>query len=253
MPLLHDLLDNMRAGKLWCLNMKDKVDKADPKFYAWIKNAAENAVCFDVGETQDMPHLKLIPDLFRLPYPVTWIEGMTPEGPVAMLAAATGQDQHDLAIFNKKNAVWFLIGSIRVVRYENEIRTQDMATTELNKLLYPEHCTKYMQSVVSIFLVRFLMALNCSNIKREAHSAPKFINLQRQKKGKTPIYSYWTLHLPNADSPKSEGGGETHSSPRVHLRRGHIRQFSIGRYTWVEAHVVGDKEKGMVCKDYALH
>ena len=53
-----------------------------------------------------------------------------------------------------------------------------------------------------------------------------------------------------AESYRDDGGG-THASPRVHLRRGHIRKIADGRTVWVQACVVGSKH-GMVLKDYKL-
>ncbi len=46
--------------------------------------------------------------------------------------------------------------------------------------------------------------------------------------------------------------GGTHASPRLHLRRGHPRQYAPGKYCWVQPCVVGNKAAGMVHKDYAI-
>jgi len=96
-----------------------------------------------------------------------------------------------------------------------------------------------------------MAAVNCSNVKQREHKPPKLKNESRKRKGLTPLFSYWTLEL----SDKQEKGlhlGGTHASPRVHLRRGHIRRLESGKHIWVNAHVVGNKENGMVHKDYRL-
>lgn len=64
-----------------------------------------------------------------------------------------------------------------------------------------------------------------------------------------PLFSYWTLHLTHTDgTPRPMGG--THNSPRVHLRRGHPRQYAPGRWTRVQPCAVGSPSRGMVHKDY---
>ncbi len=80
------------------------------------------------------------------------------------------------------------------------------------------------------------------------------LNKKRLKKGKSPFYSYKTLHIKPIETtltgtlPK----GGTHASPRVHLRRGHIRHMTSGRDIWVSPCVVGNKENGLVEKDYRI-
>lgn len=93
---------------------------------------------------------------------------------------------------------------------------------------------------------------SCANVVAIDHSPPKFINQQRVKKGKLPFYSYKTLHITGQSKEKSENTCGTHASPRLHLRRGHIRRYSDGKKVWVTAHLVGDKSKGFVGKDYEV-
>jgi hypothetical protein len=107
-------------------------------------------------------------------------------------------------------------------------------------------------AVVSV--TRFLSALNCININRIEHKPSEKLQKARAKRGKQPLFSYWTLEI---DLPKSRAAGEdyggTHASPRVHLRRGHPRKYAPGKYCWVQPHVVGNKAAGMVHKDYSVH
>ncbi|MEW8027806.1 MAG: hypothetical protein AB2806_08715 [Candidatus Thiodiazotropha sp.] len=96
--------------------------------------------------------------------------------------------------------------------------------------------------------------LACSNVTYIDNPAPKLINKKRKKKGKVPFFTYKTLHIAaNASGEKEKPiVTGTHASPRVHLRRGHIRRLGDGRRIWVQACVVGAKEKGIVAKDYAV-
>lgn len=100
-------------------------------------------------------------------------------------------------------------------------------------------------------LLRFLTALNCCNVRRTEHKPDTALQKARAKRGKQPLFSYWTLDidLDHAQTDRESMGG-THASPRLHLRRGHARQYAEGKYCWVQPHVVGNKKLGMVHKDY---
>lgn len=93
---------------------------------------------------------------------------------------------------------------------------------------------------------------SCCNVSTVEHLPPKFINAKRIAKGKVPFFSYRTLHItPDASEALKGKGGGTHASPRLHLRRGHIRQLG-DRRVWVRSSLVGDKSKGFAGKDYAV-
>lgn len=94
--------------------------------------------------------------------------------------------------------------------------------------------------------------LRCVNVETRDEPAPTKLNAKRVARGKVPLFSYKTLSLavPNIRRASANAGG-THASPRVHLRRGHIRQLSDDRAIWVQPCVVGSKH-GLVQKDYRL-
>jgi hypothetical protein len=94
----------------------------------------------------------------------------------------------------------------------------------------------------------FLSVLNCSNVAINEISAPKFRNQKRKAKNLVPIYSYKTLVLKTRQRLLSALGG-THDSPRIHLRRGHIKHRKTGDFWWQPC-VVGDRKRGVVMKDY---
>lgn len=106
-------------------------------------------------------------------------------------------------------------------------------------------------SVVSAaqFVAIFLSVLNCSNVEISEVGEPKFLNKKRLKKGKVPIYSYKTLVLKSRQQRLMTNGHGTHESPRIHLRRGHIKRRKTGNFWW-EPCVVGDRARGIVMKDY---
>lgn len=246
MPKLHDLIENMKNGNFWEPTFQKRINQLSEDQFECIYSAAHQAVCFDLGDTSSMPFLKTIPELFRLPYPVVWMESTLPAdyGVLGMLAMeAHGKDKPTVFVLNKRLGVaWQLVGYASVFIDTEEVRVSAVGSNGL------ESEEKYIYDAC-VYLSRFLMALNCVNTTVIEHPAPKLINAKRKKKGKQPLFSYWTLHLPNeSDGDRITKG--THESPRVHLRRGHVRQYSPGKYTWVQAAVVGNKSLGIVGKDY---
>lgn len=95
---------------------------------------------------------------------------------------------------------------------------------------------------------------SCSNIIYVEHNPPKLINEKRIKKNKVPFFSYKTLHIKNEQKEitTNDENRKAHSSPRVHLRRGHIRKLQNGSRVWVRHCLVGDKNKGLVLHDYKV-
>jgi len=97
-------------------------------------------------------------------------------------------------------------------------------------------------------------ALTCKNIGIATHQeAPVSLNKKRIKKGKLPFYETKMLVV---ETSSTSAAGEkrtnsSHSSPRQHLRRGHIRRLPIGNI-WVNSCVVGDSSKGIINKSYTV-
>lgn len=108
-----------------------------------------------------------------------------------------------------------------------------------------------MYQFISV-LLQFIAASRCSNTMADvAISPPEKLNKKRRKAGKQPFFSYKVLTIGGFSSSASANAGGTHASPRVHLRRGHIRRLP-NKTVWVNAAVVGDKSRGMVTKDYCV-
>jgi hypothetical protein len=101
----------------------------------------------------------------------------------------------------------------------------------------------------------FMEAMSCSNVSTASIPSPRFLNAKRAKRGRAPIFEYrvLTLDLPSnvAANGASETRGANRASPRVHLRRGHIRRLEAKKI-WVNAMVVGAKERGMIVHDYRV-
>ena len=78
------------------------------------------------------------------------------------------------------------------------------------------------------------------------------INTCRAKKGKGPLKFVWhTVTIAPRPGPNEQKGG-THTSPRLHDRRGHWRNYASGKKGWVKECKVGSPSKGIVFKDYKI-
>jgi hypothetical protein len=106
----------------------------------------------------------------------------------------------------------------------------------------------------TLMLIQACSVINCANVKTVDVSAPAALNKKRQSKGKQPFFSYKILQLTDdrQESERDSGGG-SHASPRMHLRRGHLRRLP-NKVVWVRpAMVKAGSEAGVVSKDYAVH
>ena len=91
-----------------------------------------------------------------------------------------------------------------------------------------------------------LSALNCKNVSVHSEAAPAPLNKKRLKAGKLPFKDTHFLDITlntEAAGGRSSGSG-AHASPRVHLRRGHIRHLPAtdtreARNIWINATTVG--------------
>lgn len=115
-------------------------------------------------------------------------------------------------------------------------------------------CAELVSAMPS-FVIRGLNVLYCSNVTTVDNPPPEKLNKKRVKNGKVPIFSYKTLHIrPKERTTKSASiVALSRNSPRVHMRRGHIRRLEDGKTTWVQSCLVGDFLMGSVKKDYVIH
>ena len=97
--------------------------------------------------------------------------------------------------------------------------------------------------------------LECNNVIYQTHPAPRKLNLKRKKRKREPFFEYKTLvidpHKARVVSP-ALGPHRLRKSPKLHLRRGHIRRLRSGGKTWVSPAMIGSKRRGLVLKDYEI-
>lgn len=97
----------------------------------------------------------------------------------------------------------------------------------------------------------YMAALESKSARASDCPEPKKLNSARAKKGKPPVFEYKIvdLVLPSQYHPSSQDGG-THASPRMHWRRGHIRNLMDGKRIPVSPCIVGASENGILLKEY---
>ena len=102
-------------------------------------------------------------------------------------------------------------------------------------------------------VVQACSVINCANVTTAEVSAPAALNKKRQEKGKQPFFSYKVLQLSDERREAGKGGaGGNHASPRMHLRRGHLRRLE-SKVVWVRpAMANAGTSPGAVLKDYAV-
>ncbi len=127
-------------------------------------------------------------------------------------------------------------------------KLRDKRGSEYTCVLASQDCTGESQAILGL-----IETLSCKNVVIDSIQAPKALNKKREIKGKTPFFEYKVLLLNSQKSIASsvtEKGGN-HVSPRVHLRRGHIRRL-LNKNIWVNATIVGNSKAGVVIKDYTI-
>lgn len=101
-------------------------------------------------------------------------------------------------------------------------------------------------------VLELIEILSCKNVTTKDVAPPIKLNAKRVSNKKTPFFEYKLLILDSVEeSPATQLTGGGHASPRVHLRRGHIRRLT-DKNIWVNSAVVGSKQAGVILKDYAV-
>jgi hypothetical protein len=101
----------------------------------------------------------------------------------------------------------------------------------------------------------FIKAMSCSNVKvgKTTPSVRGKANIKRN--GFVPYDSYHVLTIDlnytSEQSNPSTGHG-THTSPREHIRRGHVRTLTSGKKIWINDTVVNKGAPNTVNKTYVM-
>lgn len=245
---LRELLESHEIGAGECppYDMETRVKIA----FKQVNESAKRAVCFYLGDSRDIAEIDS-PNLsgitINLPFETCWFEfdvclANRPPIVFGVMADAAKPVEASLAVFARINRQWnYLFTGLTQNNMRSMTADDNMEGTlpEFYRLVLCVMCTT-------------LCAMKCVNIERVEHAPNGKLQKARAKRGKKPLFSFWTLELaiPNAKKERNKCGG-THSSPRLHLRRGHVREYLPGLFCWVQPHAVGNKKLGVVHKDYA--
>lgn len=155
-----------------------------------------------------------------------------------------------------KDDLWLHNGWVEVNRqtdtydsFVNKHTVSFLAAGPDFECLADAHTLEHSMVASAQLLCAFLSVLNCSNVEVTEIAEPKILNRKRLKNRKVPIYSYKTLVLKSRQQRLVTNGYGTHESPRIHLRRGHIKRRKTGNFWW-EPCVIGDRVRGIIIKDY---
>lgn len=215
------------------------------RYLTWTQSAAEQAPCFWMGDMDAVNTHKVPKDyLVRLPFPTCWFEGEAITGDdgtkaiIGMLATEIPGTSYavEALVFMRYGGRWALMLASSF-NHDAEVGVMNADHDVISGTSYAMYALKV-----------FCSAINCTNVEKREHAPDAALQKARTKKGKAPIFSYWTLEIKG----RSDGGsvlGGTHADHRVHLCRGHIKRRKTGNFWW-QPHVRGNKKLGMVHKDY---
>lgn len=250
---VNQILDEMNRGGF--IHAEDSIEHENVKLITSVfKNNISSIVNFHIGDLDDIDGFKYIKELSCLPYKhcffsfyLSNIKENRKDLKGIDVRVREDPPTTEIISFSRNESFWWLHGCAIAKHdmFDNGLEYGDSFPFEVvgNHLF-----DKYILEI--IFGIKcFLTAMNCKNVSTVKNNPPVNLNKKREKKGKLPLFSYYTLEL-NGRNEKGKLQGGTHSSPRVHLRRGHPREYRPGKWTWVQPCVVGNKKMGIIHKDY---
>lgn len=108
------------------------------------------------------------------------------------------------------------------------------------------------EAIAPTIIVEALKILNCNNVKLCEYK-PTFQAMAKAKRlGRIKPFTRHTLVIGGDRKAGGVSLGGSHSSPALHFRRGHVRQYAPGKYTWVTSTMVGSSTRGEITTDYKV-
>lgn len=257
---LHKLIEVLRTNHIDSNDFEPK-DESVWDSLAFMLGKTTNAIAFNLGDASESLGFSdaVIPENQKLPFPVSWFEfeteavisqeNPTPSGERIEFAFLCCDDHVNPEMYNilpgdyiyqfiffiKKNGLWAV---------------SDCGHADNKKHIAPvigKDGTRRGLGALS----RSLAAMACTNVCM-IENKPSNLVKNRNKKKKLPFFSTWTLHIKGKSKGLGHHGKNKNGTPpRVHFRRGHVREYKPGFYTWVQPCVVGDPKRGMIVKDYS--
>ncbi len=111
---------------------------------------------------------------------------------------------------------------------------------------------RIMRGALAIFIAGVVGIASKSTILK-IEPAPERLNRRRLKQGKVPLFEHRVVTLGRRVSPSSSGVGmPDRASPRLHWRRGHLRDLPCGRRVPIPPAIVGLADDGTISHDYRI-
>lgn len=238
---------------------------------------------FDQDDAVGAPLTSRLPPL-RAPFPVTWVEAdvtFAPEGGSWSRASAWSHESYAIlyhentatscvASLFARNSEYGMFGPVVSVLVPLDKHGHwDTSRGDPGAIRFKQHIqgdsdrrslTVLMEATIGLlFCVGFL---NCSNVGTiEAPAAGSRAELRRRdREGLPPLVKFKTVvvrpHLSKSSKPGDGSGRQT----AMHVCRGHFRRYTpekplfgkvVGTF-WVQAHVRGTAERGVVVHDYKV-
>lgn len=242
MMLAHKLVDE-------CRKAVTAGDSVAASLMSDLSGKIASAVHFDFGDIEALP-MAAPEEAFeaRPPFPLVVAQFSTPSAPdqthiIALFEESADEEWFMIGAKMRGSEKWAVLSPTRVTRNADGSSRLSAIGREEN-MEERKRCYAYVKNAFAV--------LSCSNVATVDHAAPAALNKKRQRKGNAPILGHKTLVVMVGDrTPGKAGAAGSHASPRVHLRRGHIRRLGDGRKVWVQSCVVGSKH-GMLTKDYEV-
>lgn len=120
--------------------------------------------------------------------------------------------------------------------------------------------SKFVALTLACCLLRLISVINCKNISLVNNKPSTKANRKRQKRGKLPLSSYYTITINPTGKKQREQFDAGLWSNRLHLCRGHFKTYSKekplfgkihGRFWW-QPTMRGASKNGEIFKDYQV-
>ncbi len=216
---------------------------------AYIVNTVKSAQKFFAGDIADLSWVEKPKGLdgFRMPFKKMVLEsrfGLDGGGWAVIFAEETSETSWLVGAASRNDGVWSVSVPMNFYIKDGAFRCSEPLSKEQME----------SNSGALQFLMIACSAMACKNVRAIRPPLTRKPVSTKSRKGRQSLFSHKVLVV---DVPGSKGEGQlaggTHASPRLHLRRGHVRRLPSGESVWVQPCVVGDKSKGMVTKDYVLN
>jgi len=205
-------------------------------------------MCFYCEDAAWLYKIRIEFDLAYLPFETIWLEIPDDQGVMCgVLATESGQDIGMFLWRKTRQFDWRLLEVGGFLRETGQFYPQGILKKSRDWVI-PEEWLQYMAGVC----MAYLTAMNCRNVGKVEHAPSDKLQKARKVRGKAPLFSFWELTVGQHRSESRAAAQGTHASPRLHLRRGHPRQYRPGELTWVSDCLVGNADTGIVLKDYRL-